>query len=85
MTFLHLFPGTGGADHLYLDHPRYDPDILIRTKFLYAQRELADIPAIIRSASLEACLDQIAARHLIALTKPFDLDDFLSTLEAALA
>jgi hypothetical protein len=33
---------------------------------------------------MEECLDEIVARKLIALPKPFDFADFLSTLEAVL-
>lgn len=52
---------------------------------LHANRELQDIPAIILGASLEERLEEIVARKLIALPKPFDIADFLSTLEAVLA
>jgi CheY-like chemotaxis protein len=51
---------------------------------LHALPGLEAIPAIILTASLEQYADDIQARNLIALSNPFDLDDFLSTLEEVL-
>jgi CheY-like chemotaxis protein len=42
-------------------------------------------PAILLSACLEDCLDAIETRHLLGFRKPFDLDDFLSTIEEVLS
>jgi DNA-binding response OmpR family regulator len=52
---------------------------------LHAQEELKDIPAIILSASLDDHIDEIKRRGLVAMQKPFDLDEFLMTIENAVA
>jgi DNA-binding response OmpR family regulator len=48
---------------------------------LHAREELKDIPVIILSASLDEHIDEIQRRGLIALHKPFDLDELLLTIE----
>jgi DNA-binding response OmpR family regulator len=52
---------------------------------LHAREELRDIPAIILSASLDEHIDEIHRRGLVALHKPFDLDEFLMTIENVVA
>jgi len=51
---------------------------------LHAISELDHIPAIILSASIEEHKDQIQARNIIGLGKPFDTDEFLLTIEEEL-
>jgi CheY-like chemotaxis protein len=51
---------------------------------LHAQPGLEAIPAIILTASLQHYADDIQALSLIALSTPFDLDDFLYLLEEVL-
>jgi DNA-binding response OmpR family regulator len=52
---------------------------------LHAREELKDVPAIILSASLDDHMDEINRRGLVALHKPFDLDEFLLTIENVVA
>ena len=46
---------------------------------------LEHIPAIILTACVEECENAIEARKLIAFRKPFDIDDFIYTIEEMLA
>ena len=50
---------------------------------LHLTDNLADIPAIIMSAYLPE--EEIKKRHLISLSKPFELDELLATVERLLA
>ena len=52
---------------------------------LHAREELKDVPAIILSASLDDHIDEINRHSLVALHKPFDLDEFLMTIENVVA
>ncbi len=52
---------------------------------LHAREELKDIPVIILSASMDEHIDEIQRRGLIALRKPFDLDEFLMIIENVVA
>jgi CheY-like chemotaxis protein len=52
---------------------------------LHAREELKDIPVIVLSASMEQHIDEIQRRGLVALRKPFDLDEFLLTIENVVA
>src|SRR5436309_7446218 len=52
---------------------------------LYTLKELEGIPAILLSACLEDCLDAIETRQILGVRKPFDLDDFLYTIEEVLS
>ena len=52
---------------------------------LHAREELKDIPIIILSAAMEQHIEEIQRRGLIALRKPFDLDEFLMTIETVVA
>lgn len=51
---------------------------------LHARKELEAVPALIMGASLEAVGNDIKQRGLLAMGKPFDLDEFLSTIEGIL-
>jgi CheY-like chemotaxis protein len=52
---------------------------------LHANRGLAALPAIMLSASLKDLKDELAARQLIGFSKPFDLDEFITTIETIFA
>jgi CheY-like chemotaxis protein len=52
---------------------------------LYTLRELEATPAILLSACLEDCLDAIETRQILGFRKPFNLDDFLYTIEEVLS
>ncbi len=51
---------------------------------LHALLDLEHIPAILMSASLERYEEELKARNLRGIVKPFELTDFLSTLEDVL-
>jgi DNA-binding response OmpR family regulator len=51
---------------------------------LHANRDLQDIPVLILSACIEYYQNDIKARRLRSLSKPFDLDELLSTIESLL-
>jgi DNA-binding response OmpR family regulator len=53
--------------------------------YLHAQRGLATVPTIMLSASLEDVKDALAARNLIGFSTPFDLDEFITTIETIFA
>ncbi len=48
---------------------------------LHSNRELQDVPALIVSARLEGHEREIKERGLVALSKPFDLEDFFAAIE----
>lgn len=50
---------------------------------LHSTIDMADTPAIIMSAHLPA--EEIKKRHLVSLSKPFELDELLDTIEKLLA
>ena len=52
---------------------------------LHARKELEAVPALITGAYLEAAADDIKQRGLLALEKPFELDEFLSIIESIVA
>ena len=52
---------------------------------LHARKELATVPALIVGASLKEGEDAIKQRRLLAVEKPFDLDEFLSAIESLFA
>ena len=52
---------------------------------LHARKELEAVPALIIGASLKRVEDDINQRGLLAVEKPFDLDEFLSTIESVFA
>ena|SRR5215469_12045352 len=52
---------------------------------LHPNRELAPLPVIMLCASVEDMKGELAARHLIGLSKAFDLDEFITTIETIFA
>jgi CheY-like chemotaxis protein len=52
---------------------------------LHARRDLEAVPALIMGASLEAARDDIQQRGLLAVEKPFDLDESLSYIASTIA
>ena len=52
---------------------------------LHARKELEAVPALIIGASLKEGEDEIKQRGLLAVEKPFDLDEFLSPIESVFA
>jgi DNA-binding NtrC family response regulator len=50
---------------------------------LHSTIDMADTPAIIMSAHLPT--EEIKKRHLVSLSKPFELDELLDTIEKLLA
>jgi len=52
---------------------------------LHARKELEAVPALIVGASLKEGEDAIKQRGLLAVEKPFDLDEFLSAIESLFA
>ncbi len=52
---------------------------------LHALPAVEATPAILLSACLEDCLDALETRQLLGVRKPFDLDDFLYTIEEVLS
>ncbi len=52
---------------------------------LHALPAVESTPAILLSACLEDYLDAIETRQLLGFRKPFDLDDFLYTIEEVLS
>ncbi len=52
---------------------------------LHALPAVEATPALLLSACLEDCLDAIETRQLLGFRKPFDLDDFLYTIEEVLS
>jgi CheY-like chemotaxis protein len=52
---------------------------------LHALPELQEVPALLISASLQQHTQELQSRHLIGLSKPFDLDELLQTIEQVLS
>lgn len=52
---------------------------------LHANRDLQEVPVLILSACIECYEDDINARNLCSLSKPFELAELLSTIESLLA
>jgi CheY-like chemotaxis protein len=67
-----------------LDYRLPDMNALELYDRLHANKDLQDIPALILSACVEYYQDDIKARKLHSLGKPFDLDELLSTIESLL-
>ena len=63
------------------------PDMhgIILSDRLHARKELEAVPALIIGASLKEGEDAIKRRGLLAVEKPFDLDEFLSAIESVFA
>jgi DNA-binding response OmpR family regulator len=91
-TSLRVFWATNGMAALHftehvkpqlflLDYSLPDTDGIRLYDRLHARKELEAVPALILGASLKGVEDDIKRRGLLALEKPFDLDEFLSTLD----
>lgn len=52
---------------------------------LHMRKELETVPALIIGASLGVAADDIKLRRLRAMEKPFDVDEFLATVNSILA
>ena len=52
---------------------------------LHVRKELEAVPAVIMGAWLKPVGEDIKQRGLLAVEKPFDLDEFLSAIESVLA
>ena len=52
---------------------------------LHTIEGLEDVPALIMSASLEQHGEELEARQLVGMEKPFDLDEFLETVKRMIA
>jgi DNA-binding response OmpR family regulator len=70
---------------LIVDHCLADMTGVQLYDYLHANRGLAALPAIMLSASLEDVKDALAARKLIGFSKPFDLDEVITTIETLFA
>ena len=93
----HLFVASNGfaavkfvrhiTPHLLIvDHCLPDMTGLQLYDYLHANRELAALPAImLLSASLNNMKDALIARNLIGFSKPFDLDEVITTIETIFA
>jgi DNA-binding response OmpR family regulator len=68
-----------------LEYSLPDTNGIILYDRLHARKELEAVPALILGASLKEVEDDIKRRGLLAVEKPFDLDEFLSTLESVFA
>ena len=64
-----------------LEYSLPDMNGIILYDRLHARKELATVPALIVGASLKEGEDAIKQRGLLAVEKPFDPDEFLSTLD----
>lgn len=51
---------------------------------IHLRKDLEDVPAVIMGACLEAVGVDIKQRGLLAMEKPFDLDDFLCIIDSIL-
>lgn len=92
----HVFWATNGMAALHFTQhvkPRlflldyYLPDMngIMLYDRLHARKELEAVPALITGACLEAVEDDIKQRGLLAVEKPFDLDEFLFTVDSILS
>ena len=68
-----------------LDYSLTDMNGIVLYDRLHASNELEDVPAIIVGACLKAAEDDIKQRGILALEKPFNLDEFLVTIANILA
>ena len=95
-TSYRVFWATNGLEALHFtQHVRpglflldyYLPDMngIILYDQLHVRKELEAVPALIMGAYLEAAGYDIKQLGLLFLEKPFDLDEFLSTIDSILA
>jgi DNA-binding response OmpR family regulator len=78
---LHAKPDLFILDY-YLDHHTTGIDLYDQ---LHAQPELAAVPAIILTASLEKHQPEIDQRQLVGMAKPLELDNLLLCIEQLLS
>ena len=76
----HVRPGL-----FLLDYYLPDMNGIVLYDRLHVRKELEAVPALIIGAYLEAAGEDIKQRGLRVLEKPFDLDEFLSTIDSILA
>lgn len=69
---------------LLIDYHLADMNGLHLYDHLHAQEGFHHLPAIITSTSLERHTQELVARNLIGLGKPFDLDDLFEAVNKAL-
>lgn len=81
MKFVQLYK----PDLLVMDYLLGETTGIMLYDYIHANHELADIPAVIISAALEKCKDDIESRHLHGLSKPFDADELLRLIDTLLA
>jgi DNA-binding response OmpR family regulator len=92
----HVFWATNGRAALHftqhvkpqlflLEYSLPDMNGIILYDRLHARKELATVPALIVGASLKEGEDAIKQRGLLAVEKPFDLDEFLFPIESLFA
>ena len=92
----HVFWATNGLAALHFTQhvkPRlflldyYLPDMngIVLYDRLHVRKDLEAVPALMTGAYLEAAADDIKQRGLLALEKPFELDEFLSIIESIVA
>src|SRR5215469_5306195 len=61
-------------DLLLLDYLLEETTGIVLYDYLHANHELADVPALIISAALEQCKDDLRSRGLHGIKKPFEAD-----------
>jgi DNA-binding response OmpR family regulator len=95
-TPYHVFWATNGMAALHftqlvkpqlflLDYYLPDMNGIVLYDRLHVRKELEAVPALIMGAYLQAAGDDIKQRGLLTVEKPFDLDEFLSTIESVLS
>ncbi len=81
MKFVQLYK----PDLLLLDYRLDGITGIMLYDHLHANRELADVPAVIVSAALDQCRDDLKRRGLHGLKKPVDADELLCLIDELLA
>jgi DNA-binding NtrC family response regulator len=51
---------------------------------MHCRQELHDVPVLLLSASLEQHVQELQERHLVGLSKPFELEELLQMIEQML-
>lgn len=72
-------------DLLLLDYLMNNMTGIMLYDHLHANHELEDVPAVIISAALDQCKNDLKCRGLHGLKKPFDADELLSLINKLLA
>jgi DNA-binding response OmpR family regulator len=95
-TDYHIFVATSGfaaikflrhiAPHLLIvDYCLPDMTGIQLFDYLHANHKLTAIPAIMLSASWENVRDELEMRKLMGVSKPFNLDELIASIESLLA